>query len=68
MEDLIEYIRRSANRLRDSDYLWVLAIAIGVGVISVLSGMTSLRETLIIWGAFTALLAIRYRFSKQRQG
>lgn len=67
MEDLIEYIRRSANRLRDSDYLWVLAIAIGVGVISVLSGMTSLRETLIIWGAFTALLAIRYRFSKQRQ-
>lgn len=67
MEDLVAYIQRTADRVRTHDFLWMLAISIGILIMITLNGVLPLSEGFLIWLTFAAALGVRYKFSTGRQ-
>ena len=65
-EDLETLIRNTAARVRARDFAWAVGISAGVGVAVVVTGLGDFRMVGMIWAAFLAALAIRYRFSSGR--
>ncbi len=66
MEDLVAHIQRTADRVRTHDFLWVLAISIGISIVITFNGMLPTSEVLLIWLAFLAALGVRYWLSPGR--
>ncbi|MDZ7629233.1 MAG: ATP-binding protein [Parvularculaceae bacterium] len=67
-DSLAAIIRRAAADVRGRDFLWSAAIAAGVAVIIMVSGVTTnLWLPVAAWAAFLASLAIRYWLSSGRE-
>lgn len=67
MEDLVAYIQRTADRVRTHDFLWMLAISIGIFIMVAMNAIVPASESALIWLAFAAALGVRYRFSAGRR-
>ena len=65
-DDLAEMIRNTAARVRARDFAWAAGISAGVCAGLLISGYADWRLILIVWAAFMAALAVRYRFSSGR--
>lgn len=65
-EDLATLIRNTAARVRARDFMWAVGISAGVGAAVIIGGLADWGPVLLVWAAFLAALAVRYRFSSGR--
>jgi two-component system phosphate regulon sensor histidine kinase PhoR len=67
-DKLASLIRRAAADVRARDFLWSSAIAAGIAVMIIVSGVASnLWLPVAAWGAFLAALGVRYWMSSGRE-
>lgn len=64
--ELADLITKTAARVRARDFTWAIGISAGIGVALLISGSVRWEVVLIVWIAFMAALAVRYRFSSGR--
>ncbi|MEE2690413.1 MAG: ATP-binding protein [Pseudomonadota bacterium] len=70
-DDLATTIRKTAGRVRARDFSWAVAIAAGIGLVVLFSAglierLAPWQLAILVFVAYVAALAVRYRFSSGR--
>lgn len=61
--DLATLVQQTAARTRARDFTWAVGISAGVMIVALILNRTDWWLPVVLWTAFLAALAVRYRFS-----